>query len=620
MDPRSSSPLAVAVAATLLAALISLPAAAQAPAAAPAAPSGSGWVRAATEHFTFYSEADPGQTAAVAADLERLRSVLAQLAPSGRLDSTVPFRLYLFRSGAALGRFRPGGAAAGEPGVSAPVKVEDLGPGGPVGFLVAHPHGVYGGALVADPELRSSRYVYKQYIHYVLAANLPELPLWFRQGLAELYSTFEVRDGEALIGLAVEEHVRWLRGRARGTAPFELFGDDGRALDPEAAAFFPESWATVHSLVVGSDETRRQVAAYLRAVVAGEDPDAAFHAAFGRSHREAPEAAGEYASGERFRYARVPLASLPEPAIELTELSSAEIEYRLGDLLAHAAPERRSAAAARFEKALALDPSHGLAHAGLGWLAEEAGERDAALAAYARAVELAPVDFLVQHLYGDSLLAPLGQRRPEDEAELATLRRAQAALRRATELAPGFPEAWARLGFALNLDPEASDEAVAALERAVALLPARMDVALNLLLAYARGGDAAAADALLAAMPARGADAATLARAREIRLQLALAEANALSRAGRLDEAAELLAWVHGTTGDPATAERAGAQLERVANAAQHNRFAALFARLYRQVSDGDPAAAATLGELRQVARAGRQSEAVEALAARSGL
>lgn len=596
-----------ALAASLaLAAAISAAVPLAARASTPATSAGGTWLHAATEHFNFYSEADPAQTSAVAADLERLRAVLAQVAPSGRLDSAVPFRLYLFRSEAALAPYRPGGAPA---------------LGQPVGFLVPHPHGVYGGALVADPELRSSRYVYKQYIHYVLDANLPELPLWFRQGLAELYSTFEVRDGEALIGLPVEEHVRWLRSAAAGGLPIEMVGEGGTAVALLGTGTFPVAWATVHSLVVGSDEDRRQVPGYLRALVSGEDPEAAFQDAFGRSMEEAQAAAVEYASGERFRYVRLPISTLPEPAVEIAGLPAAEVEYRLGDLLAHAAPERRSAATDRFERALALDPGHGLAHAGLGWLAEEAGDPDAALSAYARAVERVPGDYLVQHLHGDSLLATLGKRRPEDEAGLATLRRAQTALRRATELAPAYPESWARLGFALNLDPEASAEAVAALERAVALLPARMDVALNLLLAYARAGDAAAADTLLAAMPVRGADLPTLARAREIRLQLALAEANALSRAGELDRAADLLAWVHGTTADPATAERAGSQLELISKAAQHNRFVTLFARFYREAGgDDDAAAAATLAELRTIARPGRQTEAVEAMAARHGL
>jgi hypothetical protein len=604
MHPRGSRSIAAAALTAALAAALPVAGAL----AEPAEPTGR-WVRAATQHFTFYSDADPEQAASVAADLERLRSVLAQIAPGGRLDSAVPIRLYLLRDEAGLARFRPGGP--GSAGVA----------GQPVGYLVAHPHGVFGAALVADPELRSSRYVYKQYIHYVLAANLPELPLWFRQGLAELYSTFEVRGGEALIGLPVEEHVRWLRGRERGETLVSIQTTSGQPLeiDPEAAAFFPVSWATVHSLVVGSDQDRERVPGYLRAVVAGEDPEAAFRAAFGRGREEARAAAGAYASGDRFRYVRLPLASLPEPAIELTGISPAEIEYRLGDLLAHAAPVRRAEAAARFEAALALDPGHGLARAGLGWLAEVAGDRDRALADYTLAVGRAPDDFLVQHLYGDALLASLGQRRPADDAGLGTLRGAQAALRRATELAPGFPEAWARLGFALNLEPEASSEAVAVLERAVALLPARMDVAFNLLLAYARIGDAASAEALLAAMPARGADAATLARAREIRLQLAFAEANALVRADKLDEAADLLAWIHGTTRDPATATRAAAQLEPVAKAAQHNRFVEIYLRYDAQAAAGDPAAAATLDELRATARPGRQSELIEALSRAPG-
>ncbi len=568
------------------------------------------WVRAATEHFTFYSAADPGQVAAVAADLERLRSVLVQIAPRARFDGEVPIRLYLFDREADLAPFRPVRGAAGSGGSAV---------GEPVGYLAPHEHGVYGAVLIADSRTRASRYAYKQYLHWVLAANLPELPHWFRQGLAELYSTFEVEGGEAHLGLPVAEHVRWLRERARGEGVAAVrIGFQVIDLDPEQAAFFPVAWATVHYLALGSDADRRRLPVYVRKVVEGADPEHAFRDAFGRARAEVEAEVGAYVDGSSFRYLRVPLASLPEPRVEVAAMAPAEVEYRLGDLLAHAVPEARDRAAARFRAALALDPGHGLAHAGLGWLAEQAGDLEGAIAEYRQAVERAPDDYLIQHLYGDRLLAGLGRRRPESEEEQAALRRAQAALRRATELAPRYPESWARLGYALNLEPEASVEAVAALERAAALLPARMDVAYNLLLAYARAGDAAAADALIASMPARGAHEDTLARACEIRLQLAFAEVNALTRGDRLEEAAELLAWIRATTRDAGTAERAGTQLDLVARAARHNRFTELFQRLDDQLAAGDAAAArGTLAELRALAKPGRQSEVVEALAAR---
>lgn len=596
---RSARTLVLPLVAVLLVAASAAAGAAQAPLGQ------RRWVQAATEHFTFYGAVETARVEAVATDLERLRAVLVQLVPRGRFDSEVPIRIYLFDSELELAPFRPAGSRTGE--------------GGPVGFLAPHEHGVYGAVVLAGPTLNTSRYAYKQYLHWVLNTNLPELPLWFRQGLAELYSTFEVRDGEAHIGLPVEEHLRWLVGPAGGGRMTAIITSSGIIdLAEDDLAFFPMAWATVHYLAVGSDEHRRRLPVYLAGLIAGEDPDRAFQEAFGSTQAEVEKAIPAYVAAPRFRYIKVPVTSLQEPRVELTEMSAAEVEYRLGDLLAHAVPERPDRAAERFRAALALDPGHGLAYAGLGWLAEQAGDDAAAVADYAAAVERAPDDYRVQHLYGDLLLAGLGRRRPEGEEDLATLRRAQAALRRVTELRPGFPEAWARLGFALNLEPEGSAEAVAVLERAAALQPARMDVALNLMLAYARAGDAEGADALYATLPARGADPGTLARAHEVRLQLALGEADRAARADDLDTAAELLTWIRATTADPAQAERAAAQLDLITRAARHNRFVELFLRLDGQLAAGEiEAARGTLAGLRGIAKPGRQAEAVEALSRR---
>lgn len=609
---------AAAAALTLLVAVLGLPPADAATEATPAPE--RRWYRVETGHFTFFGDVGQEALTAIAVDLERMRQALLQIAPSGRFESHVPIRLYLFEEEEALVPFLPGGTRRNTLALSSPA------------VLVPHEHGVYGASLRVEEEARgeryeqAGRYVYKQYLHWILGTNLPELPMWFRQGLAELYSNFDVTDTEARIGLPIEAHIRYLRPRMAPASDAAVPPTPGKPqgatglfdlLAPAPGAHYPKLWALVHYLVIGSDETRAEVPGYLRRLVAGDEPEAAFRAAFGRDREQILAELPVYVAEESWRFARYPLNTLGPVAAQAEPLSPAETEYRLGDLLIHLRPEAVSAARRHFRRTLELDPGHGLAAAGLGWVAQLEGRHGEALDAFRRAAAAVPGDPLVQYLYGDALLTTLHRRRPTTDEDLATLRAAAAALSRATELAPALPEPWARLGLALNLEPKGSAEAVAALERAAHLQPSRMDVATNLLLAYARTGDVEAADRLLAALPARGADPETLAQAREIRLQLAFAEANALSRAGELDDAVAVLARIRAETRSPTTAERAAAQLGLVATAAAHNRFAASFQRASDLIAADDPEAPEALAELGEIVRPGRQTEFYEALVER---
>jgi len=92
----------------------------------------------------------------------------------------------------------------------------------------------------------------------------------------------------------------------------------------------------------------------VRSVVEGADPERAFREAFGRTQAEVEAALEVYVQSSSFNYLRVPLASLPEPRVEVAAMAPAEVEYRLGDLLAHAVPEARDRAAARLEEAAEL--------------------------------------------------------------------------------------------------------------------------------------------------------------------------------------------------------------------------------------------------------------------------
>jgi hypothetical protein len=65
------------------------------------------WIRLQSENFTFFSNASERSTRRVAADLERLRSVFAQLFPDLKKEAGRPTFVYLFRNESALTPYRP---------------------------------------------------------------------------------------------------------------------------------------------------------------------------------------------------------------------------------------------------------------------------------------------------------------------------------------------------------------------------------------------------------------------------------------------------------------------------------------------------------------------------------
>src|SRR4029450_12635690 len=57
----------------------------------------------------------------------------------------------------------------------------------------------------------SFRIIFHEYVHQMVDNTLVSVPVWFNEGLAEYYSTFEIDDDKKVaIGKAVPEHVFWL--------------------------------------------------------------------------------------------------------------------------------------------------------------------------------------------------------------------------------------------------------------------------------------------------------------------------------------------------------------------------------------------------------------------------
>jgi Flp pilus assembly protein TadD len=525
----------------------------------------NGWIEVKTANFQLWSDAGERRTHAAGTELEQLRTALAQLSPGLVVASPCPTYLYVFKNQFAFApyRFRFAGK-----------RVEVA------GYFLHRPWGNYV-ALDGDPRSDALHAIRHEYIHYLLHNNYARLPLWLDEGLAEFYGTFQMVDGEARLGQPIEAYIEWMRQNP--PVPLSrLFAVDHSSKDYHEEArqgtFYAESWALTHYLMLGNPARRPQLTQLVKLMQAGATQEEAFAKAFGGDYETLQNELSIYVHKKVFSYAHAPVKIAAEAPASVQPLAWPDALYRLGDLLLNT--DQEAEAAEHFQAALAANPRHGLAIAGLGEIDEKAGRRAEALARYEQAALLAPQEPFVHYLLGRSLLAQ------------ALAERAAAELARAAELAPDFGEVWSRLGVAWLSVDVASARATTALETAQRLLPARPDVTLNLALSYASRGEREKATAAIAHARAIHASPEQLEKAREELLRADFNAAGKLVDAGRLEEAVPILERVAAATHRQDFRGRVEADLGRVRQTVARQRFVAAYNQAVELANHGDTAAA----------------------------
>jgi Tfp pilus assembly protein PilF len=511
------------------------------------------WHRVITTHYDLLGELPARTLRGLAVDLEALESLLGALNPDQSILSPRA-QVIVFASEAGFARH-------------APLTAEER-PAPVSGFFLSHPHGDFVVvSAAAEPDVR--RVLHHEVLHRFVRHHLPEAPLWLNEGLAELYSTLEVDDGTAWLGRQVIEHVvRLQREPRRPLADLLAVVAEGHDDVVQDSAFYAESWALVHHLILAEEDGRAAVSRYAGRLRAGDDPTAAFIAEFGdlqsldrRIDAELRRAPREPVSATIGRPARH--ADLSAPSMAATP---ADLHHQLGWLLAHHSPARAASARTRFESALAFDPGHAGATAGMGWLEEIAGDDGAARQLYARAAELDPRDPMPPFLEAQVLLRAAAELRDSgrgpQEAQ-AMLEAARGGFRRALALEPELAEAWAGLGAAWVPEQEPAAEGLAALREAHRRLPLRTDVLYNFTVLEARLGSRRRAAELFAQLERR-AEPELVESAREALLRVDLLDAERLLREGRTAGAIEIMNRVLRETADRELAAKLAGRLEKL--------------------------------------------------------
>lgn len=419
---------------------------------------GQKWIEVKTTNFTFFSNVGRLSTRLVAEDLEELRAVLAQLTDYD-LQAPVPTLIYVFRGDRSFLPYKT--LYEGRPAAVS-------------GYFIGGEDANYIAINADAPD--ASALVYHEYVHYVANNNMWYLPVWFSEGLAELYESFEVSGDTVYIGLPVLRHVAVLRHSS--LIPLEELFSVHRSSElyneaDRKGIFYAQSWALVHYLLLGDETRRQELGQYLGMVRNGVPSEEAFAAAFSTDYKSLGASVQAYVRSFRIPWIESKAEISLDADLEIRKMPYAEVLFRLGELLANQPdrPERRS----YFEAAVEADPNHGPSLSSLAVEAELRADWSRADSLHRKAVAANPEDPFVLYRRGRFL-----SRRGANHEQTAAI------LSRSAELDASFAPVWALLAKVYADAGVTSDAALEAARIAVSMRPSDIMATRDLARLYLR--------------------------------------------------------------------------------------------------------------------------------------
>lgn len=452
------------------------------------APARETWTLVRSRNFLLVGNASERDIRRVGTRLEQFRDVFARLFTKARLNSPVPTTVIVFKSASSYKPFKP--LYQGRPIEAA-------------GYFQAGPDVNYITLTTEQQGENPFGVIFHELVHLFVQNNVPHAPLWFNEGLAEYYSSFEVSDGDrkVLLGKPIARHV--FRLREQFIPLRTLFAvDHSSPLYNErdkSSIFYAESWAFVHYLILGNNGQRQKhLAQFVNLLATGTPVERSFTQAFQTDFQTMEKELRDYIRHDTYPVQVISFDERLEfdATMQSAPLSEAEAQAYLGDLLLHL--NRLDEAEKYLQQALALDADLAIAHSSLGLLLVRQHRLADARSHLERAIAANSRNHLTHYYYAFALSREGMDANGRVSAYLPELAdRMRAELRKAIELAPEFPESYHLLAFIDLVTDERLDEAVSMLKRAMQLAPGREDFALALAQVYMRREDFTAARQIL---------------------------------------------------------------------------------------------------------------------------
>lgn len=346
------------------------------------------WLETRTAHFNIYSCGVVPPVHQLAGRLEQFCTAYSQLAGAQSVDSP-PIVVMAFPDHQSMQPYLP------------------LYQGRPGNMAAFFTHGTDENLIVlslpeADSPAAGMDVIFHEYTHLLFRRNDQIWPLWLKEGMAEVYSTFQTSGHFARIASPIPEHLRLLRQKPLMPLS-ELFAvqrDSPQYNERERQGmFYAEAWLLTQFLMAGDNAAYRtrfgQFTALLRQ---GQFPVPAFTNAL---HDPLPVVEAEldrYLRRGVFLPMDLSLAKDLSAPVKFSAryLTPVEIDFRLGDELLRI--DRLDAAEAEFSQAQKIAPASPLPHEGLGLVAHQRKQPDVARRELKTALQLGSTSFLAYYL------------------------------------------------------------------------------------------------------------------------------------------------------------------------------------------------------------------------------
>ncbi len=291
-----------------------------------------------------------------------------------------------------------------------------------------------------------------EYTHLLVKHSGITAPVWFNEGLAELFSNLKPLGNKVEVGDVIVPHFlllkqsKWIDLATLVNAQHDspLYNEKSHA-----GLFYSECWALVHMLYLDT-QYRPHLKDMLAALKNGLTMPELFETAYGKLLEQVQQDLERYMRGATFNALLYNTKMAKEvDTLEVTDSSPLEAGLVLAEMMANT--RLKAGDARELYTRLARDyPKDWEVEQGLARLSLRENKRPEALTHYARAVDLGSTNAKMYLDYGRLL-------RAEDDRP-----RAETALKRAVELDPDNREARLELGYAYLVDDK-HNEALAQL-------------------------------------------------------------------------------------------------------------------------------------------------------------
>jgi tetratricopeptide (TPR) repeat protein len=344
------------------------------------------WFEARTAHFQTYSCAPTQEVARLAARLEQFREAYSSLAGADAVASP-PIVVMAYPDHASMRSFVP--LYQGKP-----ANLEAF-------FLRGSDENLI---VVPTSGAASLEAVYHEFTHLLMRHNDPFWPMWLKEGMAEVYGTFQVTGPHtARIGLPLAYHLRLLAREQlvpiNNVLSVTRNSPEYNERDRQGI-FYAESWLLTHYLMLGGNGFHRKgFGTFSSLLKQGQSGEQAFTNSFHTSLAVMDKQLHAYLQRGQFDPLALTVnADLTAPRQMATRgLAPVEVWFRLGDQLLRV--HRFETAEEYFRQAQKLSPTSPLPFEGLGLLAVERDQSAEALRWLGEALQHGSTSFLAHYEY-----------------------------------------------------------------------------------------------------------------------------------------------------------------------------------------------------------------------------